>query len=511
MRQAVLPVVAVVAVVLAVAPAAATTAPAGHSAWVWSSPRNDVPVATAVQDLVASGLPLHLYPNLGMVAFVADATTAESLVQRSGGRVEPNAHLPLHLDRSVAAIDADRVQEALGLRRTAATVLVVDTGVDSTHPDFRDGNLAANVQALRQGGLVIATLEQVPVVDLSGHGTHIAGIVAGSAESLGSGDPLNGRYAGVYANGRVASYQASTQDENEEAQVEVLAALEAFDWALANRDSLDLRVVTNSWGDRGTFDPDSALHQATLRLYLGGFTVVFSAGNAGEDGAGTLNRYCVAPWVLCVAAADLDGSRVGFSSYGAQRDGPPYDHPDLSAPGLSITSAKPLHGTSVSQLQRLLGGGRLADTLYSDRSGTSMAAPHVAGVAGLLLAANPTLSPDQVMDILVASAQPMADSVAKVGAGFLDARRAYNLAVATDGNLDDFLAGRDVKYAGPLSRDPTYANDPISVGYDGRVGPSPLALGRAPDPFWLAAPVPILLLVVALGAVAAGTRWRSRT
>lgn len=482
----------------------------GLQAWIWSDPRGDADRAGLDRLLQGFDLPAHSYTNLGMVAFMAEPAAAKAIARLTGGRVEANAFLPVHLDKSVPAIEADRVKEALGLRRNGPTVLVIDTGVDSTHPDFQAGNLAANAQAVRQGGLVIATVEQIPVVDASGHGTHVAGIAAGSGESLGASDSLHGRYEGVYSNGRVASYQASGVDEGEEAAVEVLAALEAFDWAVANRQRFDLRVISNSWGERGTFDPDSAIHQATLRLYLEGFTILFSAGNSGEDGAGTLNRYCIAPWVLCVAAADLDGSRMSFSSYGANDPERPYDHPDVSGPGLSITSAKPLNGLALRDLTRLLGGGETSASLYSDRSGTSMAVPHVAGVAALIQAANAGLSPDDVMDIIVASASPMADGVSRAGSGFLDARVAYNLAVATEGNRADFLAGRDVKYAGPLSRDTEYANDAVSVGYDGSAGDSPLALDRVADGRWFVLPFAWVLFGVAGIAVLIGTRWRKR-
>ncbi|MGB0653704.1 MAG: S8 family serine peptidase, partial [Thermoplasmatota archaeon] len=402
---------------------------AAAETWIWSG---DDPGA-AGEALEQLQVPWHRYERLGMVAFEADAPTATWLAAVTGGRIDPNEAYPLHLDRSVPAIEADRVQTAVGPQRDGPTVLVVDTGVDSLHPDFQDGNLAANVLALRVGGLVVGTLDQGPIVDLAGHGTHVAGIVAGSGSGLAGLDGDQGRYLGVYGNGRVASYQATGSDED---HVDTVAALEAFDWALANQGAFDIRIVNNSWGLEGDFDADHPVNQATRRLYLEGVNVVFSAGNNGEQGPGTMNKHCVAPWVLCVAAGDLEGARVGFSGQGARGpDAPPYDHPDLVAPGLFINAPE-----STTNIQP---GATLADLLsfevdafYGERSGTSMAAPHVAGAAALLLAANPELSPDQVMDILTATARPMADGVERVGAGYINVREAYNLAVRTVGNAD---------------------------------------------------------------------------
>jgi serine protease AprX len=477
--------------------------------WIWSNPDGKGRVDELLRLLDRFGLPNHSLSQLEMVTFQSDARTARALGQATGGRIDANQVLPLHLDKSVPSIGADRVKQAVGPQRNGPSVLVVDTGVDSVHPDFQAGNLAANVQPVRFGGLIVASTQSVPVVDLAGHGTHVAGIVAGSGASLGPGDPLRGTYVGAFSNGRVVSYQASSvTTKDQEAGVEVIAALEGFDWALQNQAAYNIRVVSNSWGDRGDFDPQSPIHQATLRLYLRGMVVVFSAGNAGEEGAGTLNRYCVAPWVLCVAAGDLSNARTGFSSYGRMRSNEPYDHPDLTAPGLFIHAPNPVNDAGGRTAGALLGGVLRGDALYTDRSGTSMAAPHVAAAAALLYSARPQLSPDQVMDILVASTKPMADGVERVGSGFVDVRSAYNLAVSATGNRAAFLTGQEVKYAGPLTRDPNYANDPVSVGYDGPTGSSALALARPGDALWILGPFAMVLVGLALLSALLGTRWR---
>lgn len=460
---------------------------ATEGTFIWSGGAAD----GVVRWLAGAGLPHHAYPNLGMAAFVGSPADAARLVAAHGGRVDPDEEHRLHLDRSVPYIEADRVRDRIGLVRDGPTVLVVDTGIDTSHPDFAAGeNLAANVQADRTGGLVTGVLDNQPVVDVAGHGTHVAGIVAGTGRSLGDGDPLNGRYLGVYSNGRVAGFQASTDAADpDDIRVDTVAALEAFDWAIANRERFDIRVVTNSWGTPGDMDAEHPINRATLELYLRGMTVVFSAGNEGEKGAGTLNKYCLAPWVLCVAAGDLDGARSSFSSYGRPPDeGRPWDHPDLTAPGYFIHSAEPPTRTSPGGIVGNTLQGRASESLYRDRSGSSMAAPHVAATAALLQAANPRLSPDQVMDVLVATTDPMADDVAKAGTGYLNAREAYNLAIRTSGNRNAFLAGQAVKYAGEASGDGGFANDPVSQGYNSALVPGP-TIPPPPPASWVLSPL----------------------
>jgi serine protease AprX len=496
----------VVVVALLAIPAAQASPRAADQSWVWLDPAGTGDAPALLAALGRLEATHHHLDALGIVTFRADAATARALHGLAGGRLERDHAMELHLDESVPAIGADAVKRALGPLPGGPTVLVVDTGIDSSHPDFREGqNLAANVQPARVGGLPVGTLEGNAVVDEAGHGTHVAGVVAGSGASLGDQDELHGRYTGAYSIGRVASYKASSIEEGQEAKVEVTGALEAFEWALDNQERFGLAVVTNSWGERGDFDPDSPISYATKRLYLAGMTVVFSAGNNGEDGTGTLNRYCVAPWVLCVAAADLDGTRQSFSSVGTDDPAKPYDHPDLTAPGLGITSTRPpAQASPLSILQP--SSVHPSRGLYADRSGTSIAAPHVAATAALLLAGNPDLSPDQVMETLVSTTRPMAGTLSEVGAGALDASAAFAAGMELAGERAAFLAGDAVRYAGSASGDVANAQDPVSVAVQGQEPGGGLV---PPDErLWVATPVGIVLLILALAAIVAGTRSR---
>ncbi len=454
-------------------------------------------------------MPFHAYPNLDMMAIVGGGPTIAWL-RSEGFNVHPNEVYELHLDQSVPQIGADVVKEALGTVREGPTVLVIDTGLDSGHPDFEEGeNLAANLGVDRSpNGLVGGVIQDRPITDRSGHGSHVAGIVAGNGEAMGSNDPQHGRYLGVYSNGRLASFQASNAAlDPDDIGVDMQAALEAFDWALANHDTFDIRAISNSWGSAGDMVPEHPVSQATLKAYAAGMTVFFSAGNEGKEG--TLNKHCLPPWVVCVGAGTADGTRSSFSSMGHARSQSlgPYDHPDITAPGSAIRSLEPIFGGD--KPSQWLSGDFQA--LYKDRSGTSMAAPHAAGVAALLTAANPDLSPDQIMDILIATADTMSEEVHRVGAGFINAEKAHALATSTVGQRGDFLAGEGVKYAGLATGDNDYSDDPISVGYDTSSGGTlnaALLDGPTPKAWLLASPAPAVFLGAAVLLVVLGVRWR---
>ena len=429
----------------------------------WILMDGDVPGAMAAAE--EAGLRVFRLPQLDMAIVGASAASVALLEAHFGVVATPDWTEQLHLDKSVPYIDVPAVRDLVGYARTGPTVLVIDTGVSSAHPDFQDGNLAANIRSSQNGGVIDAIQQDVPVVDPSGHGTHVAGIVAGSG--AGAAGSRTGPYEGVYSNGRVISFQAAVQS-GDDVLVSGQAIMAAFDWALANQALYDIRVVSNSWGTPGDFDAYDPVERATLRLYTRGILTVFSAGNEGASDS--LNRHCMAPWSLCVAGGNLDGRVDSYSSRGAADR--PYAHPDVTAPGTSIRAPAAVEDSDVTRL--LSGQG---EALYIDRTGTSMAAPHVAAVAALLWAEFRTLSPDQVMDAIVAGSLPMREDVSTAGAGYLSAPGAYTEASRMDGNRERFLAGQAVKYGGPLTGDKAFAIDAVT-GLDLEARATRLADGR---------------------------------
>lgn len=411
------------------------------------------PVLSALDDL---GLERHALSDLRMVTVLLDASTIDAVAAIPGVEtVYRNERMHILLDQSVDYVGAKVVWSTYRTTGHGATILVMDSGIDGHHPDvkFRD-NLIENVVPTRTGGgLIGGSKEGVASSDPDGHGTHVAAIAGGT------GKALHGRLRGVAHDANIIGYQGGLQDpKSGNIEFESLTVLEGFNWALANRAKYGIDIVSNSWGANGEFDPRSPVNIATMNLYKSGVLVLFAAGNEGDDGSHTLNKYSVAPWVLSVTAGDYFNQVPSFASRGSDPSETElaYDHPDLVAPGVAITSARSLRGT-------LPPTGESA--FYATKSGSSMATPHVAGVAALLLEANPKLSPDDLMDILTATATPLSHSPTwESGAGYVNALKAYQLAVKAGGHRDEFLGGT-VKYAGPASGDAKYARDAVSVGY----------------------------------------------
>jgi serine protease AprX len=315
-------------------------------------------------------------------------------------------------------------------------VVINDSGVDGTHKDLEFGShLVQNVLGATNLHAVDALLpmtyvENVPNTDTSsGHGTHVAGIVGGTGAMSG------GKYEGVAPGAKLIGYGSG-------AAVAMLDTIGGFDYALTHQQQYNIRVITNSWGDTsdaGTdFDPYNPINIATKKLYDRGIVTVFSAGNSGPDAKTISGNYKKAPWVVTVAAGDKTGKLADFSSRGEEGrggtvtvDGQTWkweDRPTVTSPGVDIVS------TRVISPLPLLGATDDAQYIepayipfYTTMSGTSMAAPHVAGIIALMLEANPMLSPAVVKSVLEETASAMSDYAAwEVGAGYVNAYSAVD-------------------------------------------------------------------------------------
>lgn len=322
------------------------------------------------------------------------------------------------------------------------TVVVNDSGIDATHKDLEYGShvvqnveAAANLNALEPSLLPITYVENVPNTDATGgHGTHVAGIVGAT------GAMSAGLYEGVAPGASLVGYGSG-------AALLLLDVLGGFDYALTHQAEYGIRVITNSWGDTsdvGTaVNPNDPINIATKRLYDRNVVVVFSAGNSGPEAGTITGNYKKAPWVIVVAAGVKDGKTLtDFSSRGIegrkgtfQMDGETWtyeDRPTLTAPGNLIVSTRAASPVGVI--------GTPDDTtippaylpFYTTLSGTSMAAPHVAGVVALMLDANYKLTPKQVKDILMQTATPLSNYESwEVGNGYVNAYAAVDRAFKT--------------------------------------------------------------------------------
>ena len=285
-------------------------------------------------------------------------------------------------------------------------VAVIDSGVDGAHPDFA-GRVARNfhVTCPTTPFLVNAMTGMCPLPvfsnlqrsDTKGHGTHVAGI------AVGDGAASQGAYSGVASGATLFAYAINN------GEVYSYVA-EAMDHLRANYATFTprIRVLNNSWGNAaGTpYDPLSVQSKLVAQLVGLGVTVVFAAGNGdatNNGGTGSDDRLSSmakdpTPGVVTVANYDdtdlgIKNGAIDFTS-SRGRIGFPHQYPDISAPGMFITST-----CSPYLYDCGLGASLNWAPDYSLLSGTSMAAPHVAGIAAMLYQAGAT-TPAQVEDVL---------------------------------------------------------------------------------------------------------------
>jgi serine protease AprX len=256
---------------------------------------------------------------------------------------------------------------------------------------------------------------RLATLDTFGHGTHLAGLIAGR-------DPVTG-FAGVAPGARLVSVKIAGSD-GETSLARVLAALE---WVHRNRkaNGLDIRVVNLSLGveDRGDYRTD-VLAWAVEQLWHDGMAVVAAAGNNGSD-ADRLDIPAADPFVIAAGATDTrdtadaaDDRVADFSSRS------PFRAPDVVAPGTSMVSLR-VPGSALDEEYQ----GARVGTRYFRGSGTSQAAAVVTGLAARLLSARPELTPDQLKALLVNGAVDLPDPREADGAGRVDLARSLAAAV----------------------------------------------------------------------------------
>lgn len=311
------------------------------------------------------------------------------------------------------------------------TVVINDSGVDGTHEDLKLGkNLKQNVLGtLNLNGLLSflppVWLENVPNTDSnSGHGTHCAGTVGGL------GTMSKGKYAGVAPGADLIGYGSG-------AALFILDAIGAYDWVMLNQARYGIRVISNSWGTSGAFDPNHPVNVASLAAYKRNIISVFAAGNEGP-GSDTHNPYAIAPWVISVGAGDRYGRLADFSSRGVRNhketlsfDGKTWtveNRPTVVGPGVDVVSTRVLGPVASLAAQQDIETLEPAEVpFYTHMNGTSMATPHVAGIVALMLEANPALTPDQVKSILQQTATNIPGREPwEVGAGYVNAYAAID-------------------------------------------------------------------------------------
>lgn len=283
----------------------------------------------------------------------------------------------------VAKIGADRVRRGLGVDGSGVVVANIDSGVDWTHPAlatrYRGYGNGVTPDHLRNWYDATDGGAAVPV-DGNGHGTHTMGTMVGGE---GIGVAPGARWMAARGlNSAGVGYDSW-----------LIAAME-FMLAPGGDPASAPDIVNNSWGSTDsaslTFSDEIAALQAA------GILVIFSAGNSGPSPA-SLGSPGSNPGVPAIGASDADDGIAWFSSRGPSPWGE--IKPWVSAPGVDVVSSVP--------------GG-----VYRKSNGTSMAAPHVAGAAALLMSAMPTLSGPAALNVLTRTAVPLSTTIPNNDSGW---------------------------------------------------------------------------------------------
>ena len=405
-----------------------------------------VRVIVTFRDRVPAGLEAELtsmgatgamaFPSIDSVAFAAPRSTAELFAADPRVlQVRPQRRLEFTLHASVEQINGQGVETpetyAVG-RRTYArpgvsgagqTVAVIDTGIWGGHPDllgkvskslnFELQYTYAPVFAPEQRDVAFLGTGPLSNVDTWGHGTHVAGIIGGTG-AMAAGRENHGVAPGAQlVSLKIGDvWNGFPQDAGWETN-----ALAAIDWILRHHDDAEfgphgIQVVNNSWSlmpedfifGPVVYDPMKALIQQVVAEDV---TMVFAAGNSGPNSVvpvpNGMDEVISVGNACKVVDSCGEGNIAGDSSTGPAVD--------IAAPGSNIISTY-LPPSLVGAIKPFSGGSYGSTTeeeaqnnaFYTAASGTSMAAPHIAGVIALMLEIDPTLTPSQIRDLLMSTA-----------------------------------------------------------------------------------------------------------
>jgi serine protease AprX len=368
-----------------------------------------------------TGLGANLRRTLGVIGAVAvdlPAGKLEALAEKPYLTITPDAPVKLsgaNYSNQTWPYESGNAR-LWGTSRNPApaspTIAIVDSGIDPKRADF---DLGARV------------LPQVTITGLSpnssgdgrGHGTFVAGVAAGSAPG----------YAGAAPNARILPIDVM-DDSGKALTSDVIAAC---DYILQNKNALNIRVANFSLhsASMGHFYYDP-LDRAVEKLWFNGVFVVAAAGNYGSatGPCGVVHAPGNDPFVMTVGAVDLghsvranDDVAAPWSAYGRTEDG--FWKPDVGAPGRYMVGPVPTGSTLVSErADHVVAPG------YIELSGTSFAAPVVAGAAAQIIARHPDWTPDQVKGALMLTAKGIRNGArGSAGVGEINAYAAASLRI----------------------------------------------------------------------------------
>jgi serine protease AprX len=291
-------------------------------------------------------------------------------------------------------------QESAGTGK-GVTVAVVDTGIAGDLSDFQTRDGDSRIKA----NIAISD-DATTVSDMVGHGTHVAGLLAGDSTVRPAGDPLRGAYEGAAPDAKLVNVKVSDDHGN----TDLLDVIEGIQFVVDQKDTYKIRVLNLSLSEVAAqsylLDPlDAAVESAWLK----GIVVVTAAGNRGTAADAVSYAPGNDPYAITVGAVDDMGTKdtnddtfASWSSRGVTQDG--FAKPDLVAPGAHMVG--PLApGSDFASLCPTC----ITDGAYFKMGGTSMAAPVVSGIVADLLELHPDWTPNQVKGALVNNLRRTAD------------------------------------------------------------------------------------------------------
>jgi serine protease AprX len=338
-------------------------------------------------------------PRLLSISLSLGGTSGSSGSSPPPSGIDPSK-LATSFNQSVRAPDAwnsgTRPTTGKGVR-----VAVIDTGVQGDHPDFRRSSTNSESRVIAS---TVVNPEATRAGDGYGHGTHVAGLIAGDSTSRPGGDPKAGRYAGAAPDADIVSVKVSDEDGN----ATVLDVIDGLQFVVDHKDALNIRVanlsLTSTVAESYKTDP---LDAAVEQTWFSGVVVVAAAGNDGATDGAVGYAPANDPYVLTVGGVDDKGTKsisddvvASWSSRGKTQDG--FSKPEVVAPGAHIVSTLAPQSDFAEQCPSCVHDGE-----YIRLGGTSMAAAVASGVAADVIAANPTWTPNQVKGAMVNRARPL--------------------------------------------------------------------------------------------------------
>jgi serine protease AprX len=299
-------------------------------------------------------------------------------------------------------------------------VALIDSGVTPV-PGLDDGRLVNGPDLSFE-----SQASNLRYLDTFGHGTHMAGIIAGRDRTVkagGESDPK--QFVGVAPDSTLVSVKVATSD----GATDVSQVIAAIDWAVAHRNDtgLNIRVINLSYGTDSIqpYERDPLAHAVEM-AWRKGIVVVVAAGNDGPT-TERLSNPAIDPYVLAVGASDSQGTEArtddkvaSFSSRGSTTRSP-----DLVAPGRSLVSLRDPGSGIDREFPTAVVNDPTGVPRFFRGSGTSQATAFTSGTVALLLQQRPTLTPDQVKRLLTSTADPIASTDRRLqGAGLIDVKQA---------------------------------------------------------------------------------------